>query len=326
MVELRGKRIGVLTSGGDAPGMNAALRAVTRRGIDLGLEIVGVRRGFAGLIAADLVPLGMSGVGGIMDRGGTVLQSFRCSEFLEEEGQRKALETVEREELSGLVIIGGDGTLRGAALLHHEGVPTIGVPATIDNDIYGTDIAIGVDTALNTVVECISKIRDTATSHQRAFVVETMGRQSGYIALMAGLACGAEFILIPEIEVDLDEMTEAILQGYQRGKRHAIIVVAEGVFKNAAQTVGNYIERKIGFEVRMTVLGHLQRGGSPTAFDRILASRLGAQAIEELAQGGTGRMIALMNKEIESLELAQVLSQTKGIDKELFELAKVLSK
>ena len=324
MAELR--RIGVLTSGGDAPGMNAALRAVVRRGIDLGLEVVGIRRGFAGLIDDELIPLGVSDVGGIMDRGGTILQSFRCAEFLQEEGQQRALETIEQEGLEGLVVIGGDGSLRGAEFLHCEGVPTVGIPATIDNDVYGTDIAIGVDTALNTVVEALSRIRDTATSHQRAFVVETMGRESGYIALMAGLAGGAEYILIPEVEVDLDEMAGVILQGYKRGKRHAIIVVAEGVFKDAARTVGNYIERKIGYEVRMTVLGHLQRGGSPTAFDRILASRLGARAVEELAQGGSGRMIALVGNRIETLELREALGQRKEIDRRLFQLARVLSR
>jgi 6-phosphofructokinase 1 len=324
MAEL--KRIGVLTSGGDAPGMNAAIRAVVRQGIDLGLGVVGIRRGFAGLIEDELVPLGVSDVSGIMDRGGTILQSFRSAEFLGEEGQRKALETVAQEGLEGLVVIGGDGSLHGAELLHREGVPTVGIPATIDNDVYGTDIAIGVDTALNTVVEALSKIRDTATSHQRAFVVETMGRESGYIALMAGLAGGAEYILIPEVEVDLDEMAEVILRGYERGKRHAIIVVAEGVFKDAARTVGNYIERKIGYEVRMTVLGHLQRGGSPTAFDRILASRLGAQAVEELAAGRSGEMVALVGNRVEVLQLEEVLGQRKEIDRELFALAQVLSK
>jgi 6-phosphofructokinase 1 len=320
------KRVGVLTSGGDAPGMNAAIRAVTRRGIDLGLEIAGVRRGFTGLMAAELLPLGISDVGGIIDRGGTILQSFRAPEFLTEEGQQKALETVESAQLDGLVVIGGNGSLHGAAVLHRAGVPTIGVPKTIDNDIYGTDIAIGVDTALNTVVDCISKIRDTAASHQRAFVVETMGRGSGYIALMAGLASGAESILIPEIEPDLDGVTETILRGYRRGKRHAIVVVAEGIFKDAARTVGNYIERKLGFEVRMTVLGHLQRGGAPTAFDRILASRLGARAIEELAAGKSGEMVALVGNEIQSVPLSEILGRPKEIPQELFELAEMLSK
>lgn len=316
----------MLTSGGDAPGMNGAIRALTRKGIDLGLEVVGIRRGFAGLMDGDLVPLRVTDVGEIMDRGGTVLQSFRATRFLEEEGQRRALETVARQGLDGLIVIGGDGSLHGAEFLHREGVPTIGIPATIDNDVYGTDIAIGVDTALNTVVEALSRIRDTAASHQRAFIVETMGRESGYIGLMAGLAGGAEFILIPEVEVDLDGMTGAILQGYERGKRHAIIVVAEGVFKNAAQTVGNYIERKMGYEVRMTVLGHLQRGGSPTAFDRILASRLGARAIEELAAGESGKMIALVNNNVQSLEFTDVLDRRKELDLELLELAQVLSK
>lgn len=320
------KRVGVLTSGGDAPGMNAAIRAVTRRGINLGLEIVGIRRGFLGLVTGELLPLGIADVGGILDRGGTILQSFRAPEFEEEENQKKALETVERAGLDGLVVIGGNGSLHGAAALHRAGVPTIGVPKTIDNDIYGTDLAIGVDTALNTVVDCMSKIRDTAASHQRAFVVETMGRGSGYIALMAGLASGAEAILIPEVEPDLDGVTEAILQGYRRGKRHAIIVVAEGVFKDAARTVGNYIERRLGFEVRVTVLGHLQRGGAPTAFDRLLASRLGARAVEELAAGKSGEMVALVGNEIQTVPLAEILGRPKGISRELFELARILSK
>lgn len=319
-------RVGILTSGGDAPGMNGAIRAVTRKGIDLGLEVTGIRRGFAGLIEGDLVPLAIADVGEIMDRGGTILQSFRATQFLKEEGQRRALETVAREELDGLIVIGGDGSLHGANLLHRRGVPTVGIPATIDNDIYGTDVAIGADTALNTVVEALSRLRDTASSHQRAFIVETMGRESGYIALMAGLAGGAEFILIPEVEVDLDGMTEAILQGYGRGKRHAIIVVAEGVFKNAAQTVGNYIERKLGYEVRMTVLGHLQRGGSPTAFDRVLASRLGARAVVELAAGESGKMIALVKNDVKPLKFEEILDRRKELDLRLLELARVLSK
>lgn len=319
------EKAGVLTSGGDSPGMNACLRSVVRVGTNLGLEVTGIRHGFSGLIENDMEILKMLDVDGIMDRGGTILQSRRCEEFKTEEGQEKALQVIEDHGLEGLIIIGGDGSFRGAQKLHQKGVSVIGVPATIDNDIYGTEMAVGVDTALNTVVHSVNMIRDTATSHERAFVIEVMGRESGYIALMAGLAGGAEEILVPEMDFDLDDVAEKIVRGQKRGKQHSIIVVAEGVLKNAGHTVANYIERKIGYEVRVTVLGHLQRGGSPTAFDRILSSRLGAEAIERLASGESGIMVAWQKSRIKSVKLSDALDEDKEIDKKLYELAKILS-
>lgn len=319
------EKIGVLTSGGDSPGMNACLRAVVRKGIDLGLEIKGIRHGFDGLIEDDMIDLGTNDVSGIMDRGGTILQSKRCREFRKEKGQNRSLEVIEKHGLEGLIIIGGDGSFRGAQVLHQKGISAIGVPATIDNDIYGTEMAIGVDTALNTVVNSINMIRDTATSHERAFVIEVMGRESGYIALMSGLAGGAEEILVPELDFDLDDVAAKIVKGQRKGKKHSIIVVAEGVLKNAGHTVANYIERKIGYEVRVTVLGHLQRGGSPTAFDRILSSRLGAEAVSRLATEESGTMVAWQKSEIKSVKLSQILDKEKKIDKYLLKLAKVLA-
>ncbi len=320
------EKIGVLTSGGDSPGMNAGLRAVVRKGINMGLKVKGIRHGFAGLIKGDAINLGMKDVSGIMDRGGTVLQSRRCEEFKTDDGQEKALETIAENEIDGLIIIGGDGSFRGAQALHEKGLPVVGIPATIDNDIYGTEIAIGVDTALNTVVHSINMIRDTATSHERAFIIEVMGRESGYIALMSGLAGGAEEILVPELEFDLDDVAQNLVRGQKRGKQHSIIVAAEGVLKNAGHTVANYIERKIGYEVRVTVLGHLQRGGSPTAFDRILSSRLGAKAVEELEAGKSGVMIAWQRGALKTVRLSEILDKGKEINENLYQLAKVLSK
>ncbi len=320
------EKIGVLTSGGDSPGMNAALRSVVRKGISMDLKVKGIRHGFAGLIKGDVISLEMKDVSGIMDRGGTVLQSRRCEEFKTDDGQEKALKRLEEHEIEGLIVIGGDGSFRGGQALHEKGLPVVGIPATIDNDIYGTEIAIGVDTALNTVVHSINMIRDTATSHERAFVIEVMGRESGYIALMSGLAGGAEEILVPELDFDLDDVARNIVRGQKRGKQHSIIVAAEGVLKNAGHTVANYIERKIGYEVRVTVLGHLQRGGSPTAFDRILSSRLGAKAVEELRAGKSGVMIAWQRGAIKTVRLSEMLDKGKEINEKLYELAKVLSK
>lgn len=321
-------KIGVLTSGGDSPGMNAALRAVVRRGIVQGHQVYGIRRGYYGLIDENFKPLalGAADVGEIMDRGGSILESLRCPEFLREEEQRRAAEALRTAGFDGLVVIGGDGSLRGAWALARHGIPVAGIPATIDNDVAGTSIAIGVDTALNTIVECLRRIRDTASSQERAFVVETMGRESGYLALMSGLAGGAEAILIPEVEPDLDQVVEAIVAGYRRGKRHAIIVVAEGVFPNAAQRVAAYIKEKTDLQVRVTVLGHVQRGGAPTAFDRILASRLGAAAVDALAAGKANVLVGLQRDEVTLTPLEEVAGKRKRLDLELYKLAQALSR
>ncbi len=318
------KKIAVLTSGGDSPGMNAAIRAAVRTGIFHGLEVSGVERGFTGLMEGKIFPMNLVSVGGIMQRGGTILKTSRSEKFKTKEGLDIALKKLQEFGIDGLVTIGGDGTLRGNKDLSALGVKTIGIPATIDNDLPKTDMAIGVDTALNTVIEAIDKIKDTASSHQRAFVVEVMGRNSGYLALMSGIAGGVEVILIPEISYNLHEINLKVKEGYQRGKTHCIIVIAEGVGKT--NEVSKYLEDKIGYETRITILGYLQRGGSPSAFDRLLASRLGAAAVELLLKGETGKMVGLIGNKIEATDLEVVLSQQKTINQDLYDLALVLAK
>ncbi len=321
------KKIGVLTSGGDSPGMNAAIRAVVRKGKALGLNIVGIHNGYKGCLTGDFEEFEIQDVSGIIEEGGTILRSKRAPEFKEKKERTKAIRNLNQEGIEGVVAIGGDGTLRGAHALDREGVPTIGIPATIDNDIYGTDMTIGVDTALNTVVESIDRIRTTASALERTFIVEVMGRNSGYIALMGGLSGGAEVILIPEVDYDLDQVAQGIYDGYKRGKQHMIVVVAEGIYQegSAAHHVGEHLKKKIGFEVRVTVLGHMQRGGNPSAYDRGIASRLGAKAVTSLANGESGSMLGLHGHNIESMEYSEVLSQEKTLDMELYELSKTLS-
>lgn len=322
-MQKRIKRIGVLTSGGDAPGMNAAIRAVTRTAIFNDVEVIGVKRGFLGLMEGEFVKLELGSVGGIIQRGGTILQTARSERFKTEEGISEAIKRIEDAEIDGLVVIGGEGSFKGAWELERRGVPTMGVPGTIDNDIAGTDYTIGFDTAVNTAVEAINKLRDTASSHERMFVVEVMGRKSGFIALMAGLASGAESILIPEVKFDIDEICERLVRGHKRGKTHSIIVVAEGVA--SANEIRDLVVGKTGYEVRVVVLGHLQRGGSPTAFDRILASRLGSKAVELLLKGISGRMVGFERNEVVSYELPYSWETLKTMDLELYRLAGVLS-
>ena len=318
------KKIAVLTSGGDSPGMNAAIRAAVRTGIFHDLEVFGIERGFTGLMEGQIFPMNLVSVGGIMQRGGTILKTSRSEKFKTKEGLDIALKKLQEFGIDGLVNIGGDGTLRGTRDLSALGVKTIGIPATIDNDLPKTDMAIGVDTALNTVIEAIDKIKDTASSHQRAFVVEVMGRHSGYLALMSGIAGGVEAILIPEISYNLQEINLKVKEGYQRGKTHCIIVIAEGVGKT--DEVSKYLEDKIGYETRITILGYLQRGGSPYAFDRLLASRLGAAAVELLLKGETGKMVGLIGNKIEATDLEAVLSQQKTINRDIYDLSLVLAK
>ncbi|MGI6037126.1 MAG: 6-phosphofructokinase [Limnochordia bacterium] len=324
------KRIGVLTSGGDAPGMNAAVRAVVRYGLHAGLDVVGIRRGYYGLIHDEIEPMTPRSVADIIHRGGTFLRTARSEEFMTPTGQKQALDNLEKHGIDGLVVIGGGGSLKGAIRLCELGMPVIGVPATIDNDQPGTDYSIGFDTAVNTVIDAINKIRDTATSHDRIYVVETMGRDSGFIALNAGLAGGAEAILVPEIPFDLDEVCHGLVQSYKRGKAHSIILVAEGIFgapgsvssgDTAALRVGKYIQERTGFENRITLLGHLQRGGNPTALDRILASRLGARAVELLLNGQKRLMVGMVNNRIEASPLDEVTTYVKKVDRETYELA-----
>ncbi|MDM7323650.1 MAG: 6-phosphofructokinase, partial [Thermus sp.] len=268
------KRIGVFTSGGDAPGMNAAIRAVVRQAYALGLEVIGIRRGYAGMLLGEMVPLGVRDVANILQRGGTILLTARSQEFLTEEGRAKAAEKLRAAGIEGLVAIGGDGTFRGAMRLAEEHrIPVVGVPGTIDNDLYGTDYTIGFDTAVNTALDAIDRIRDTAASHERVFFIEVMGRESGFIALDVGLAGGAEVIAVPEEPLDPKAIAEGLVESLQRGKNSSIVVVAEGAYPGGAAGLLAAIREHVPVEARVTVLGHVQRGGSPTAKDRILASR-----------------------------------------------------
>jgi len=322
------KRIGVLTSGGDGPGLNPCIRAVTRMALGHGLEVMGIERGYAGLMDGEIIPLDARSVGGIIGRGGTFLGTARAPEFKTPQGQREALRNLNRHGIEGLVVIGGNGSLAGACALHQLDFPVVGVPATIDNDAVGTDMAIGVDTALNTILDAIDKIKDTASSHQRAFLIETMGRDTGYLALMGGIAGGAEMVLIPEVETTLEEVAQGLLDAYVRGKAHCIAVVAEG-YKPGTQAVADYLcerQEELGFEVRVTVLGHIQRGGAPMAFDRILATRLGAAAARELQEGNHGHIVGLIGNQIALTPLEGILIRHKKLDLSLGELGKIMEK
>lgn len=322
------KRIAVLTSGGDAPGMNAAIRAVARTGLEKGMEVFGVEHGYAGLIAGNFIPLGARDVGGIMQRGGTMLGSARCPEFKTEDGRVKALRELNQKAIEGLVVIGGNGSQTGANSLAAAGYPVVGVASTIDNDLCGSEITIGVDTALNIALETIDRLKVTASSHQRAMLVEVMGRDCGYLALMAGIAGGAEAVLIPEIETNPEDVAREIRRAYERGKPHAIVVVAEGAKPNA-QGLAQYVKEqraRLGFELRVTIIGYVQRGGTPTYFDRMLASRLGAAAVEQLAARNHGVLVGIQKSEIATTPLADVVAGKKPLDPRLLELARVLAK
>ena len=317
------KRIGVLTSGGDAPGMNAAVRAVVRKAIFHGVEVYGVIGGYAGLISGNFRKLEVGSVGDIIHRGGTFLFSARCEEFKTKEGQQKGIEQLKKHNIDGLVVIGGDGSYMGAKALTEQGFPCVGVPGTIDNDIPGTEFTIGFDTALNTVIDAIDKIRDTATSHERTFIIEVMGRNAGDIALWAGLAGGAETILIPEEGFHLEEIVKRLKKGQERGKKHSIIVVAEGVASGVE--IGKLIEENTDFDTRVSVLGHMQRGGSPTAQDRVLASRLGAYAVELLVEGKGGRAVGIEKTQLVDYDIIEALARKHTIDNNLYHLSKELS-
>lgn len=317
------KRIGVLTSGGDSPGMNAAIRAVVRKAIYHGVEVFGIYHGYSGLISGNIKKLDVGDVGDIIHRGGTMLYTARCPEFKTLEGQLKGIEQLKEHGIEGLVVIGGDGSYQGARRLTEHGFPCIGVPGTIDNDIPGTDFTIGFDTALNTVIDAIDKIRDTATSHERTFVIEVMGRHAGDIALWAGLAGGAETIVIPEADYDMNDIVARLKRGHERGKKHSIIIVAEGV--GSGLEFSRKIEEAANLETRVTVLGHVQRGGSPTAFDRVLASRLGARAVELLLEGKGGRCVGIQNNRIVDHDIMEALSHKHSLDERMYELSKELS-
>lgn len=317
------KRIGVLTSGGDSPGMNAAVRAVVRKGIYEGIEVAGVYHGYQGLIDGKISVLEAGDVGDIIQRGGTALFSARCPEFITDAGQEKAIAQMKEHGLEGLVVIGGDGSYRGAMALTKKGMPAVGVPGTIDNDIPGTDYTIGFDTALNTVIEAIDKIRDTATSHERTFIIEVMGRDAGDLALWAGLAGGAETILIPEQDFDIDDMIERLEKGKKRGKKHSIIIVAEGVM--SAHDLARLLAEKSDTETRISVLGHIQRGGTPTARDRVLGSLFGARAVEVLLAGHGGKAVGMVNNKVVDYDMAKAFTAEHDADMSLYELSKELS-
>jgi len=324
MIEVvRMKKIGVLTSGGDSPGMNPAIRAVVRKAIFHNVEVYGVYGGYTGLISGNIKKLELGSVGDIIHRGGTMLHSARCPEFKTKEGQQKGIEQLRQHGIEGLVVIGGDGSYRGAKALTEQGFPCVGVPGTIDNDIPGTEQTIGFDTALNTVIDAIDKIRDTATSHERTFVIEVMGRDAGDIALWAGLAGGAETILIPEENFDMNEVADRLRSGQERGKKHSIIVVAEGVCSGVE--FARQLQEATKFDTRVSVLGHIQRGGSPTAADRVLASRLGARAVELLIEGKGGRAVGIEKNQLVDYDIIEALDKKHKLDLDLFKLSKELS-
>jgi 6-phosphofructokinase 1 len=325
---MRVKRAAVLTSGGDAPGMNAAIRAVVRSGLNKGWEMMGIRHGYQGLLYNDVVQLGARDVGGIIDSGGTFLHSARCPDFETPEGRQKGLNTLQEHHIDALFIIGGGGSQTGAHKLSEMGYPVIGIASTIDNDLYGSDISIGVNTALSIALESIDRLRTTASSHDRAFMVEVMGRNCGYLALMSGIAGGAEYIVIPEVPSTPEEIAKEIDAAYKRGKSHAIVVVAEGA-KHNAEALGRFFlkhRRRLGFELRVTRLGHVQRGGIPSVFDRLLATRLAVSAIDYLDHSKHGILVGLIKDEVQATPLSEVASQKKDLDTELLKLIKVLAK
>ena len=315
------RKIGVLTSGGDSPGMNACIRAVVRRAIYRKVEVIGINRGFMGLLKKEFVPLDARSVSGIINRGGTILLSSRCEEFKTKEGQREAVENMKDEGIEGLVVIGGDGSYHGAYALYKDwGIPTVGVPGTIDNDLWGTDFTLGFDTAINTALEAIDRIRDTATSHERLFIVEVMGRTSGFIALYSGIAGGAEDILIPEMPTNLSKIIERLEEGKKKGKISSILVVAEGDEEGGALEIAKKIRKRVDYETRVLILGHLQRGGSPTARDRILATRLGSYAVDILQEGKGGVAVGWVNNSLKITPLFEAWSKKKEIDSDLYPL------
>ncbi|KOA19590.1 6-phosphofructokinase [Clostridium homopropionicum DSM 5847] len=317
------KTIAVLTSGGDAPGMNAAIRAVVRTGLEKGFKVMGVQRGYSGLINGEIFEMGRYSVADIIQRGGTILRTARSEEFKTEAGRIKAVNILKAFGIDGLVVIGGDGSFKGARELSKMGINTIGLPGTIDNDLAYTDYTIGFDTALNTVLDAINKLRDTSSSHERVSIVEVMGRNCGDIALFAGIAGGAESVIIPEKEFDVNLLCRKVLEGKNRGKLHNLIILSEGV--GGAQALKKKIQEVTGIETRATVLGHIQRGGSPTAADRILASRLGARAVELLEQGKSSRVVGVRGNEVVDFEIEEALAMESKFNEELYNIANILS-
>lgn len=320
------QRIAVLTSGGDAPGMNAAIRSVVRCAVSKGWTTFGVRNGYQGLIDGLFEPMGTREVGGILQRGGTILGSARCEEFKTFEGREQAIRSLNRRGVDALVVIGGNGSQTGSFALSEMGFPVVGIASTIDNDLYGSDVTIGVDSALNIALEAIDRLKVTASSHQRAFIVEVMGRNCGYIALMSGLAGGAEAITLPEIDTDIEVLANTLRLAYEHGKSHAIIVAAEGAKYNAAELTEYFKTNRDrhGFSVRSTILGHVQRGGEPTAADRVLGSKFGLGAIEAIDRGEFGVLVGIQDNHIVTTPFSEVIGKSKPLDEDLLRLARIL--
>lgn len=322
------RRVAILTSGGDAPGMNAAIRAAVRTGIARGLEMFGVRHGYTGLITGDFHHLGVREVGGVIDRGGTMLGTSRCPAFFTEQGQDKAVQQLAAQDVSGLIVVGGNGSQHGSLALSERGVAVVGIASTIDNDLAGSEVTLGATTALDVALEAISRLRVTASAHGRVFLVEVMGRACGYLALMAGIAGGAEAIVIPEVEQTPEEVATAIQEAYRRGKSHAIVLVAEGAKHNADALARHFTEHaeRLNFELRVTKLGHVQRGGSPGAFDRLSATLLGATAIERLCAGEHGILLGLSGGQVITTALHEAVRAKKPLESQWLHLAHVLSR
>ena len=321
------KCVGILTSGGDAPGMNAAIRAVTRAAIYNGFEVKGIYRGYKGLITGEITPFKTQNVSNIIQLGGTILKTARCQEFKTPEGRKVAYDTLVKEGIDALVVIGGDGTLTGARIFATEyNYPIVGLPGTIDNDLYGTDTTIGYDTALNTIMDAVDKIRDTATSHERLFFIEVMGRDAGFLALNGAIATGAEAAIIPEISTEVDQLEELIKNGFRKSKNSSIVLVAESPITGGAMHLAERGQKEYPqYDVRVTILGHIQRGGSPTAHDRILASRMGSAAIDALLEDQRNVMIGIRNNEIEYIPFNKAIKNDKPIDRELLNTLRKLS-
>ncbi|MCE5258400.1 MAG: 6-phosphofructokinase [Chloroflexi bacterium] len=321
------KRIAVLTSGGDAPGMNAAIRAVVRTGIDAGLEVYGVHNGYAGLITSDFAYLARRDVGNIMQQGGTFLGSARCLEFMTVEGRQQAITNLNSQHIEALVVIGGNGSQTGSHALAQMGYPVVGIASTIDNDLEGSDVTIGVDTAINVALEAIDRLKVTASSHRRAFLVEVMGRKCGYVALMAGIAGGAEVVVIPERELTPEEVAQQLRATYDRGKNHGLVVVAEGAVNNAQKLIEHFEANPgaTGFSLRATILGHVQRGAQPSASDRMLATRLGEGAVRALVDGQAAVLVGIRNNHIVTTPLADIVGRQKPLDMHLFEIAQIMA-
>jgi 6-phosphofructokinase 1 len=319
-------KIGILTSGGDAPGMNACIRAAVRAALADNLEIFGIRWGYAGLIRGDMIPLDRRSVANIIHQGGTILGTARSEEFRTKEGRAKAIKMLQDKGIEGLILIGGDGTFRGGTLLSQEcSVSVVGIPGTIDNDCYGTDYTVGFDTAINTALEAIDRIRDTATAHDRLFFVEVMGRNTGFIALESGIAGGAEELIIPEVPISVEELCQRLEENFKRGKRSSIVVIAEADQPGVSFLIAQEVKDRTGFDSRICILGHIQRGGAPTARDRILASRLGASAVQALIDGKSGYMVGEINREIAYTPLEDTWEKKKALHAGLTSLLKILS-